>query len=517
MNQSNFAMTRVRVTFLSMLGLLLTAALLALPMLGLLDRRQAAAQSAEGTIAYVRYNDETGDEIWLVEPDGTNNRRIYSTGKPDPNGVSFIYRVAWRPDAGAIAFSSSHEGSCSLYESDIYAIHPDGSGYRRITNAPACDDLANYAKGSVRVEVQNWTGEAQMFYIYLQGASGIQAIYLPYTMKGVVTFANVADFGDGYPQFAVAIYGHARWIESAMADVQPGTTVDAAPSLYLTDIGYTEDVFTKSPTWRSDGSRLGYVFSLGALRQIEAGPPPGLYGEPLLAEEAETPLYINHLAWSPQPALADQLLYQAEEYGAAGIYRVTAGSQDPGELVLPLGTWDRVLGLAWLPDGSGFVYAMTEDYDVRSNLFAYNFASGQVTRLTDFAGEYAGYPSLSPDGQQIAFARTSDLQGAQVDLWVMNRDGSGLRLLVEDGSVPSWSLQAPVMPTSTPTPATPPIPTSTTLPTNAPPPTATVTPPPVTVTATPRPVASLTPEPISSPIATVTGSDEILYLPVTIR
>jgi Tol biopolymer transport system component len=463
-----------------------------------------AAQAANGTIAYVRYNDETGDEIWLVEPDGSHNRRIFSTGKPDPVGVAYIYRLAWRPDAGEIAFSSSHEGSCSLYESDIYAIQPDGSGYRRITNAPACDDFANYPKGSVRVEVQNWTGAAHMFYIYLQGASGIQAIYLAHTMKGVVTFNNVADFGDGSPQFAVAIYGHARWIESAMADVQPGITVDAAPSLYLTDIGYTEDVFTKSPTWRSDGSRLGYVFSLGALRQIDANPPPGVYGESLLAEEAETPLYLNHLAWSPLPAQADQLLYVAEEYGAAGIYRVTAGSQDQGELVLPLGSWDRVLGLAWLPDGAGFVYAMMEDYDVRSNLFVYNFASGQSTRLTDFADEYAGYPSVSPSGQQIAFARTTNLSGAQTDLWVVNRDGSGLRLLVENGSAPTWSLRAPVMPVSTPTPPSSPTPTATNGPSSTP-----------IVTVTPSPITSPTPQP--SPIATVTGGDKTLFLPVSIR
>jgi hypothetical protein len=465
--------------------LFLAAGMLALPVMGLLDHWQAAAQSDAGTIAYVRYNDETGDEIWLIEPDGSNNRRIFTTGKPDPNGVSFIYRVAWRPDAAEIAFSSSHEGSCSVYESDIYAIHPDGNGYRRITNAPNCDSLAIYPKGNVRVEVQNWTGEAQMFYIYLQGASGIQGIYLAHTMKGVVTFSNVADFGDSHPQFAVAIYGHARWIESAMADVQPGITVDAAPSLYLTDIGYTEDVFTKSPTWRSDGSRLGYIFSLGALRQIEANPLPGVYGEPLLAEEAETPLYLHHLAWSPLPAQADQLLYAAQEFEGSGIYRVTAGSQDRGELLVPTdGIWERVLGLAWLPDGSGFVYAITEDYEVRSNLFEYNFASGQVKRLTDFAGDYAGYPSVSPNGQQIVFARTSDLQGAQVDLWAMNRDGGGLRLLVEDGSVPSWSLHAPVTPTSTPTPP------------SSPTPTATVTP---------------------TPTETVPGSVERLYLPITIR
>jgi hypothetical protein len=466
-----------------------------------------AAQSAEGTIAYVRYNDETGDEIWLLEPDGTNNRRIYSTGKPDPEGVAYIFRLAWRPDAAEIAFSSSHEMTCSLYESDIYAIHPDGSGYRRITNAPACDDLANYPKGSVRVEVQNWTGRTEMFYIYLQGAPSIQGVYLAPAATGVVTFNGVADFGDGYPQFAVAAWGHARWFGSASADVQPGTTVDATPSLSLTAYGYSEEIFTKSPTWRSDGSKLGYIFSVGILRQIEAGPPPGLYGEPLLAGDAQTPLYISNLAWSPQPALADQLLYEGLDIGGTGIYSVTAGSQDRGELVLPLGYWDDLLGLAWLPDGSGFVYAMTEDYNVRSNLFEYNFASGQVARLTDFTDEYVGYPSVSPGGQQIVFVRSSGLQGAATDLWVVNRDGSGLRLLVENGHLPTWSLQAPVMPTNTPMPSSTPT---------------------ATLAITPRPADTITPTPTTSPTSPTSGplpaptatpwaTDDKLYLPVSIR
>lgn len=41
---------------------------------------RVSAQVAVGTIAYVIPNDTTGDQIWLIEPDGKNNRHIYSTG-----------------------------------------------------------------------------------------------------------------------------------------------------------------------------------------------------------------------------------------------------------------------------------------------------------------------------------------------------------------------------------------------------------------------------------------------------
>jgi hypothetical protein len=223
------------------------------------------------------------------------------------------------------------------------------------------------------------------------------------------------------------------------------------------------------------------------LRQIEANPPLGTYGELLLADDAQTPLYIRELAWSPLPAQADQLLYAALDITGYAIHRVTAGSHDRGEVLVHNDSWGQILGLAWLPDGSGFVYSMSEDYQSRSNLFEYNFASGQIARLTDFSDEHVGYPSLSPSGQEIVFVRSSGLQDAPVDLWIMHRDGTGMRRLVENGHLPAWSLRQPLLPIDTATP------TST--------PSATTTPP------------SSGP----SPTPTVSGIDNRLYLPVTVR
>jgi Tol biopolymer transport system component len=73
-------------------------------------------------------------------------------------GRFYLHRLAWRPDATELVFASDHEKDCSIFRSDIYSIYPDGSGQRRITNAPACDRLAAYPKGTVVVEVENQTG-----------------------------------------------------------------------------------------------------------------------------------------------------------------------------------------------------------------------------------------------------------------------------------------------------------------------------------------------------------------------
>jgi hypothetical protein len=56
----------------------------------------------------------------------------------------------------------------------------------------------------------------------------------------------------------------------------------------------------------------------------------------------------------------------------------------------------RSSGLAWLPDGSGFVYALTEG--------------------DDFTGAL-----IEPDS------------------WIVERDGSGATLLVDNAYAPAWS------------------------------------------------------------------------------
>jgi len=70
------------------------------------------AAPSNATIAYAR-----GGEIRLVEPDGTNDRSLWTVPRPDlPYTVTSL---AWKPDATELAFSSDHEeamegpGSCT--------------------------------------------------------------------------------------------------------------------------------------------------------------------------------------------------------------------------------------------------------------------------------------------------------------------------------------------------------------------------------------------------------------------
>ncbi|HSR34272.1 MAG TPA: Tol biopolymer transporter periplasmic protein, partial [Anaerolineae bacterium] len=88
-------------------------------------------------------------DIHLILPDGTGDRVLWTA--PHPLSQTAPLDLAWRPNGRELAFSSEHEDTCSWYQSDVYAIGHNGTGYRRVTNSPACAMLAGLLKGAVEV------------------------------------------------------------------------------------------------------------------------------------------------------------------------------------------------------------------------------------------------------------------------------------------------------------------------------------------------------------------------------
>lgn len=395
------------------------------------DRQPAVA--APTTIAYVR----GGQDIRLIQPDGSNDHSIWTEPQ---NGIdSVIQDLDWRPDAGAIAFASNHEEACSRFDSDIYAIFPDGTGLRRITNPPTCAELANYPKGTVTVTVRNFIGGGP-FFVYVQGAPSILPVVVPAGGSSTVTFNDVADFGNVLQQ-AVVIEGLDRWIAPiAAADVKPGQTVNAG-TIDVSGNGVRQ-FGARGPAWHSDGTRLGYIFGdCAGMWQIGANPAAGDSGQQLLQAGS---VFACVMDWGPTPALANQILYYS--YLDDGIYRVTEGSASAGTRLVATTGDELVFDVQWLPDGSGFLYTKTGDLLADANVYRYDFASGQSTPLTSFTDTFARDVSISPDGQQIVFDRAATQDTLSSDLWIMNSNGSGQKLLVQDGRVPSWSQKAPHTP-----------------------------------------------------------------------
>ena len=390
-----------------------------------------------GTIAYVR----GGTEVRLINADGTNDRRLWT--HPDAKRELGIYDVAFRRDGKELVFSSGHAAAASLYHSDLYAINPDGSGFRKITNSPDRAEFARYAKGSVSVTLRN----DQPFYRQSQASSGVfivsvagadepQQITLPPGSTKTVVFKNVADFGN-MAQAVVAIWGKHRWFTTGV-DVRASQTVKA-PLFSISGDGI-ELLGAFRPVWRSDGSRVSYRSGVCTLNSVSTTPTPGDYEySPLFSGKA--PLGSCVWDWGPTPNTANELIYTENSSGDSSVYRITQGGKHPGEKLITYSAiaYQLLFDLRWLPDGSGFLFSNQTLMRDSANIFRYDFASRKTTQITNLQNEFTGNFSISPDGQWIVFERSKSLEeDRDIELWVTQIDNGKARVLVRDGFSPSW-------------------------------------------------------------------------------
>ena len=400
--------------------------------LGLSRPAPVAASEDPGTIAYVRLSTY---DVHGISPDGSNDRVLWSA--PRPLTVWPAFDLAWRPDGRELAFSSQHEEACSWYQSDVYAIGYSGGSYRRVTNAPACAALAALPKGSVTVNVTNWTIE--LVQAYVAGAPGIQTVL----HDGTVTFDDVADFGPGIAQPAVGIWGLTRIFASPpLADVQPGATV-AGGNLIISPYSGIEWFGTGKVSWKADGSALAYgMRGFSDISQIPAVPPYGSIGEQLPVVANAGPGLV---AWGPTLETKNEYLYYSQanplDENVAGIYLNTVSDTSGGTKLVPISAFydaEAVWDIEWLPDASGFLFTkFYVDLEYYSDLFEYDFTTQETTQLTFF--DHAHGLGISPDGQQIVFERlVDDFDDSTSSLWIMSRDGSNLHGLADDAGRPAW-------------------------------------------------------------------------------
>ncbi len=292
------------------------------------------------------------------------------------------------------------------------------------------------------VDVTNYTGD--WIQVYVQGAPMIKSV-----LDGMVTFDDVADFGPGVAQPSVGIWGSYRILPYLpLADVQPGETVFGG---YIIVDGFSGiDAFGAGKvSWKSDGSALAYAMrTTSSINQIPADPPYGSIGEMLPVVEYAGPSLV---AWGPTAATKDQYLYSSLDNpfneDVAGIYLNTVGNPSGGEMVVPIDAFygaEFVFDIAWLHDASGFLF--TKRYvplEIYTDIFEYNFATTEVTQLTDLLDDSARELSVSPDGQQVVFERVADIYDTTSSLWIVNIDGSGLHKLADDAGRPAWGVTAP--------------------------------------------------------------------------
>jgi WD40 repeat protein len=411
--------------------------LLAIVFVLLLATNRPPANPPAGQIAYIK----GGVEIRILESNGSNDRSLWT--HPDAKPELGIYDVAWKPDGKELAFTSSHASAYSIYHSDLYSIKTDGTGFRKITNAPDRSEFTKYPQGDVTVTFRNFQVTYQqsqassgVFIVYIAGASKPQMITLPPGASKTITFKSVADFGKK-AQAIVAIWGNYRWF-------MPGTDVEAGKNIKAPDFTISGNGFelfgTFRPVWRSDGSALSYRTGVCTVNRIPADPPVGeYYYQPMFGGKA--PFGSCDLDWGPTPALADQIIYTENETEGSGIYQLKEGGTHPGKRLTAYSDiqYQILNDLHWLPDGSGLLYSTLNLFRDASNIFKFDFKTNQTTQVTKLEGAFTRRFTISPDGQWIVYERaTTADEDKGVDLWMQKMDGSSGKLFVRNATGPAW-------------------------------------------------------------------------------
>jgi Tol biopolymer transport system component len=295
--------------------------------------REFAASPDGRFIAYAALRPDEGADLWLLDAEGHNRRRLADCA-PDDCGA-----LAWSPDSAGLVFERG-------------PLPPEVAG--RIVGGPRLH-LVDLAAGTVRSLFEN---EAQ------RGAS-------PHWSPDGTRLAFLdPDFG------AVAVY-----------------------ELASGNIAYLPGQLAHLGDWSPDGRALIFT-QLVVSTTGEA------------EQEEDEPTFFSHL------------------------FRTELGAAPPTDLSGPLEVEDA--SPVWSPDGAWIAFGRRQSARGQQ-LWLMRPDGGEAHALTDEPDVNHGGFAWSPDGRTLALVRFSLVASdARPALWLVQADGSGLRLLVEGGTLPAW-------------------------------------------------------------------------------
>ena len=109
-------------------------------------------------IAFMRWTPASNQyQIWLIERDGGNPRRLFSGTGWDPT---------WSPDGKQVLFASDMGGAVQLYRVDL-----DGNNVERISDLPAIRGRSDWSPQGL---ITTYSGESWKREIYVMQADGSQ-------------------------------------------------------------------------------------------------------------------------------------------------------------------------------------------------------------------------------------------------------------------------------------------------------------------------------------------------------
>ena len=394
-----------------------------------------------------------GDNIWTVAADGSDPRQVTD------EDFRLLNNAVWTPDGEYLIARKHFTSGRSLGAGEMWLYHRSGGAGLRLTERrndqqdagePAVSPDGRYVYFSEDLT----PGPA--FEYNKDPNAGIYAIRRLDRETGELETILGGPGGAARPQPSPdgRHLAFVRRVRDRTAlflyDAETGAETPLTGDLSR-DQQETWAIFGVYPNyaWTPDGRALIY-WAEGGLHRLDVASRE-VSPIPFTAEVEQT---VTEAVRSPREVAPDRFTVR--------MIRDAATSPDGNTLVfsalgrlwtkpLPDGTPRRLTGddghfeydPAFSPDGRTLVYTTWSD-EAYGHVHVLDLDSRQSRRITERPGHYAT-PRFSPDGRRIVVQRgggsslRGPLHGVDTGLYVMNADGSDVRLVTEDGRAPRFS------------------------------------------------------------------------------